>query len=183
MYKVKVVLLGSTMIGKTSIMQRWIKRGSFSRNMGPTIGVAFQTKTVELSADQKIKLDIWDIAGQERFKSITENYYRHADVAIVKVPVIAIVGNKIDLIDNKTALTGSLERFELCSHSNSSYDVDDYVIKTVDLEIVKTYAQKNGLQFFETIANAETPLLKSVNKLINLCGIDKSSHGCQESNY
>lgn len=77
----KVVLLGETMTGKTSILER-LKTGVFSETLEPTIGVQFYSH-VESIGDKKAQLDIWDTAGQERYKAMSTMYYRGAPSAIV----------------------------------------------------------------------------------------------------
>lgn len=70
----KVVLLGDGGVGKTSLARRFCE-GKFDNSRLMTIGVDFQTKIIELPAGQ-VKLSIWDLAGQARFQSIREGFYR-----------------------------------------------------------------------------------------------------------
>ncbi|KAG0418284.1 Ras-related protein Rab-35 [Dictyocoela roeselum] len=73
-YLFKIVLIGDSGVGKTSLLSRYTEN-TFLSNYISTIGVDFKIKTIEL--DQKtIKLQIWDTAGQERFRTITSGYYR-----------------------------------------------------------------------------------------------------------
>lgn len=117
---VKVVLVGSSMVGKTSIVSR-IMKNEFT-DQPPTIGVSFVTHFIYLSDQKQVRLQIWDTAGDERFKAVTPMYYKECNVAIVVYaidnhnsfdsvkewisdiianteikPLIFIVGNKIDL--------------------------------------------------------------------------------------
>ena len=67
-YHFKIILVGGTKWGKSSILKRlWFEE--FSETQKSTIGVEFATKTVEID-DKKVKLQVWDTAGQERFTSI-----------------------------------------------------------------------------------------------------------------
>ncbi|KAK0423998.1 hypothetical protein QR680_008451 [Steinernema hermaphroditum] len=70
----KVLLIGDTAVGKTSLLQRFAD-DSFSPSLNSTIGIDFKIKTV-LIGGKKVKLQIWDTAGQERFDTITTSYYR-----------------------------------------------------------------------------------------------------------
>lgn len=80
----KVVLLGDTSVGKTSIVHRFIN-GSFDAHISNTIGAAFSTKLCNSkeNSDKLIKIELWDTAGQERYRSLTPMYYRNSKVALV----------------------------------------------------------------------------------------------------
>eukprot|EP01084_Bolivina_argentea_P272811 464575_1 len=118
-YQFKLVLLGDTSVGKSSIVIRFVK-GQFSEYQESTIGAAFLTQTVPVQ-DCTVKFEIWDTAGQERYHSLAPMYYRGAAAAIVVYDitsqesfhrakswvkelqrqgspdvVIALAGNKID---------------------------------------------------------------------------------------
>ena len=73
-YKLKLIVLGDTSVGKTNIIQRYIS-DDYSSNTKSTVGVEFFNKTFHINKDI-VKLEIWDTAGQERYKSITSAYYK-----------------------------------------------------------------------------------------------------------
>eukprot|EP01113_Clastostelium_recurvatum_P025272 TRINITY_DN3040_c0_g1_i3.p1 TRINITY_DN3040_c0_g1~~TRINITY_DN3040_c0_g1_i3.p1 ORF type:complete len:146 (+),score=18.80 TRINITY_DN3040_c0_g1_i3:137-574(+) len=124
-YDAKIVLLGNSGVGKTSIALRYVQ-GSFSNDQPLTVGASFMTKRMFMP-DCTVKLQIWDTAGQERFRSMTPMYYRGASAAILVYDVtqpdsfecvqgwvrelranthnneivIAIAGNKTDLIAHR----------------------------------------------------------------------------------
>ena len=77
----KVVVVGASGVGKTTIVQRLIT-GGFREESQPTIGVEFKSYTMQ-SENETIKLQIWDTAGQERFKSVSKAYFRNALGAIL----------------------------------------------------------------------------------------------------
>ncbi|ORY98706.1 ras-like GTP-binding protein RYL2 [Syncephalastrum racemosum] len=116
----KVVILGSTGVGKTSVVVRYVQK-SFSQSSTSTIGASFMTKKLTVD-DCQVRLQIWDTAGQERFRAMAPMYYRGAHAAILVYDitseesftdmnawveelkknmdddlVIFIVGNKLDL--------------------------------------------------------------------------------------
>ena len=78
---VKSIVIGDSCVGKTSIVQR-LTMNDFKQEMGLTIGVEFNVKYFEIDG-KVIKLQIWDTAGQEIFRSITLNYFRDAVVAFL----------------------------------------------------------------------------------------------------
>lgn len=71
---VKMLIIGDTGVGKSSIMTRFCDQ-KFNPEMLATIGIDYKSKEVLLDG-QTIKIQIWDTAGQERFRSITTAYYR-----------------------------------------------------------------------------------------------------------
>ena len=76
--KCKVVLLGNSAVGKTSIINRYTKN-IFKDNMMTTPGPNFAIKDVEFPEEKKIiKFEIWDTAGQERFRSLAKSFYNNA---------------------------------------------------------------------------------------------------------
>lgn len=70
----KIVMAGDGNVGKTSLVRRFCE-GKFSESRVTTIGVDFQTKVVQLP-EITVKLSIWDMAGQERFKVVRSGFYR-----------------------------------------------------------------------------------------------------------
>ncbi len=72
----KIVLAGDGNVGKTSLIRRYCD-GMFEQSRVMTIGVDFQTKVVLLGKN-RVKLSIWDVAGQERFGSFRDSFYRGA---------------------------------------------------------------------------------------------------------
>jgi small GTP-binding protein len=79
--KLKVVLLGESSVGKSSIVLRFV-RGDFVENSLPTVGAAFLTQTLHVEG-RTLKLEIWDTAGQEKFAALAPLYYHGAHIAIL----------------------------------------------------------------------------------------------------
>ncbi|KRY85253.1 Ras-related protein Rab-43 [Trichinella pseudospiralis] len=80
-YLFKIVLIGDMGIGKTCVVQRF-KNGTFLERQGSTIGVDFTMKTLIVDG-KRVKLQVWDTGGQERFRTITQSYYRSANGIII----------------------------------------------------------------------------------------------------
>ena len=78
----KVVLLGDSSVGKSSIVLRFVK-DQFHEYQETTIGAAFLTQQVTTNDGSILKYEIWDTAGQERYKSLAPMYYRNAHLALV----------------------------------------------------------------------------------------------------
>jgi Ras-related protein Rab-43 len=80
-YLFKIVFVGDMGIGKTCVVQRF-KNGTYIEKQGTTIGVDFTMKTLIIDG-KRVKLQIWDTGGQERFRTITQSYYRSANGIIL----------------------------------------------------------------------------------------------------
>lgn len=81
-YSCKCVLVGDTGTGKSSLLQNFINPGQFNPAHDVTIGVDFASKTLTASGST-VKLQIWDTAGQEAFRSIVRTYYRGSAACIL----------------------------------------------------------------------------------------------------
>lgn len=81
-YLFKYIIIGDTGCGKSCILKRFVD-DEFCNEHDLTIGVEFGAKTILSKNGQKIKIQVWDTAGQEMFRSITRSYYRGATVAVV----------------------------------------------------------------------------------------------------
>ena len=121
----KILLLGDCAVGKSCLLLRYCEN-SFQESHLATIGLDFRLKTITLENNRKIRIQIWDTAGEDRFRAITKNYYKgaHGIILIYDVTdqqsfqhikdwvdkikeesnegvIIYLVGNKIDLIDKR----------------------------------------------------------------------------------
>ena len=124
MDSVKVVLVGESGVGKTSIVSRFTK-DSFNADEISSSSAQFISKTIKIN-EQSIKFDIWDTAGQERFRALAKIFYKDAKVIILVYDIISkesfeclkkywykessenstadiffVVGNKSDLYENE----------------------------------------------------------------------------------
>ena len=148
--EIKICLLGDVSVGKTSIASRYCKN-SFTENYMNTIGGAYQQQNVVLNNGTKIKLHIWDTSGQDRFRSMTNLYYRDAQVAIVTYHVT----NEESFEGLNYWLNELSEKVErdsmlLCLVGNKN-DVEASK-KTVPTSKGKAFAEENNMIFFETSA-------------------------------
>jgi len=74
---VKIVLLGDSGVGKTSLISSWINN-AFSSTLDSTVGVDFKSKMVLVNGNI-VKSQVWDLGGSERFRSIVTSYYKTGD--------------------------------------------------------------------------------------------------------
>ena len=149
-FEIKICLLGNLYVGKTSIASRYCKN-SFTENYMNTIGGAYQQQNVVLNNGTKIKLHIWDTSGQDRFRLMTNLYYRDAQVAILTYDVT----NEESFEGLNYWLNELSEKVErdsmlLCLVGNKN-DVEPSK-KTVPTSKGKAFAEENNMIFFETSA-------------------------------
>ena len=72
----KVLVIGDSGVGKTCLLLRFCDKTYMNSHLA-TIGVDFKTKIIEVE-EKKIKITVWDTAGQDRFKTITESFYKNS---------------------------------------------------------------------------------------------------------
>ena len=122
----KILLIGESGVGKTSIISQYVEE-TFKEDQETSAGASFSTKKLELKNGNIGTLEIWDTAGQEKFRSLTQLFYKEASAAILvyditrkdsfeqikeywfnqvkeKSPnnvIIALAANKIDLFENE----------------------------------------------------------------------------------
>lgn len=83
----RVIIVGDTGVGKSCLLLRF-SEDRFNENHDVTIGVEFGTRTLKIG-NQVIKLQIWDTAGQESYRSITRSFYRRADGVLLVYDITA----------------------------------------------------------------------------------------------
>lgn len=85
----KICVLGAQGVGKTSLVQRYVKGTFTPPTTTSTIGASFLTKRVlDVDSGTTVRLQIWDTAGQERFRSISKLYYRGASAVILVYSIV-----------------------------------------------------------------------------------------------
>ncbi|XP_064606983.1 ras-related protein Rab-7L1-like [Liolophura sinensis] len=78
----KIILIGEPSVGKTAFVHRYVN-DSFPRHYKVTVGVDYALRVVRRPGHQRIKLQLWDIAGQERFTPLTRVYYKGTHGCII----------------------------------------------------------------------------------------------------
>ena len=81
-YRFKVVMLGDTGVGKTSLLNINIDKSYLDTHL-PTIGVEYRTFIEKTKTGEKVKFQVWDTSGEENFRSITKTYYRGTIASII----------------------------------------------------------------------------------------------------
>ena len=183
-YLFKYIIIGDAAVGKSNLLLRYT-HGQFKPEYQLTIGVEFGAKNVQIN-DKVYRIQIWDTAGQENFRSITRAYYKSSACALVvydisnresfnnvstwieeckgqspKTIFMVLVGNKSDLADKRQ----------------------------VNTEEGQELAEKYGMLFYESSAktgtNVEEIFLESTNKIAqrieqNFYDLEDDSCGIKE---
>ncbi|OHT12961.1 small GTP-binding protein [Tritrichomonas foetus] len=93
---VKLVMLGSTTVGKTSIVTRLI-RENFQSDTVSTIGASYLSQTINVNGIQ-VKLQIWDTGGSERYRAMAPMYFHDADACLIVYDITS--KNSFEDVDN-----------------------------------------------------------------------------------
>lgn len=143
----KLVLLGETSVGKSSLVIRFVK-GQFHEYQESTIGAAFLTQTVVVG-DYTVKFEIWDTAGQERYHSLAPMYYRGAAAAIVVYDITSAASfNRAKTWVKELQRQGSQD--VVIALAGNKLDRENE--RAVSADEAKKYSEENGLSFIETSA-------------------------------
>ena len=186
----KVVLLGGSGVGKTSIITRFVS-STFNENHSATIGGYFINKEIFIEKyNIDIKLNIWDTAGQERYRSLTKFFYKDAKIIILTYDitrpetfvelkdywfdqlknismdniVIGIAGNKFDLIEEEKVSEEEVREYarEIGASFRFTSALNNNGIDELFKELVEKYIEKFGI---ESLINKDLSI-KLSNKMV-----------------
>lgn len=146
----KVVLIGETGVGKTSIITQFIEQ-VFQEEQTATTGGTFSTRTIKCSDGRILKFEIWDTAGEERYRSITKMFYKDANAAILVYDITR--KDSFEELQNywvsQLGEESSSDSLILAIAANKS---DLFDKEEVPEEMVREYAQQIGALFMLTSA-------------------------------
>nr|GMC77305.1 ras-related protein RABC2a-like [Ipomoea batatas] len=91
-YSFKILLIGDSGVGKSSLLLSFISHHCPLQNPSPTIGVDFKIRVLTIGG-KRLKLTIWDTGGQERFGTLISSYYRGAHGIILGKPTPSFLIN------------------------------------------------------------------------------------------
>ena len=202
MQTLKYIILGDSGCGKSSIMNRYIS-STFNENLDTTIGLEYGTKNVTID-DETFKIQIFDLAGQERFRSIVKSYYRGCHGILLVFDITnkqsfenleywyQEIQNVNDLLSNKynpsIILLGN--KYDKIDHQIDTRQIAHFIYNKNIIEYVNSSA-KSGLHINDTFLalnkNVYDNLLKyniiqkpsNTDNILHLTSIQRSRfHKC-----
>ena len=159
----KILLLGNSDVGKSSLILRFVD-GMWSETFIPTIGVDFKIKSLEIN-DKLVKMQIWDTAGEERFRTVIASYFKGSHGILL-----------IYDITNKTSFK-ELDNWLSVIENNASQNVLKILIgnksdleenREVTKEEGQAFAKANNMQFMETSAKMNTNVSEAFEALAKI---------------
>ena len=173
----KILLLGDSSVGKTCFLMRYTDN-TFQEIHMSTIGLDYKLKNVQLDDGKIVKIQIWDTAGQDRFRSITKNYYKGAHGIILIYDItnkksFENVRNWINQIKEEVS-----EKVSIILVGNKIDDEEHRVVPTVEGEKL---SKELGLMFFECSAKSGINIDSTFNELVkktvaNYTKVNKGDH-------
>ena len=146
----KITLIGDSGVGKSSIIGRFIT-GFFNEEMNSTLGLNYSQKLYEKNG-KKISLNLWDTAGQEKFRSLGKNFYKDSFIIIIVYDIC----NKASFQSIKEVWYPDIQRFgekvniiALVGNKKDKYEEEE-----VPEEEAKSYAKEIDANFFLVSANS-----------------------------
>ena len=165
----KLLLLGDSSVGKTSILLKYISN-KFDESSISTVGVDYMDKIIDYNKF-KIKLQIWDTSGEEKFRTITKNFYRNADGLLVVFDL-----TKKESYDHiKSWINEAKENNDKLKTILIGNKLDLKDERIVAIDVAKQFAEKNNLKYIETSAKDGTNINESFQAIIDLLFDGKSS--------
>ena len=159
--KLKIMVLGESMVGKTSLITRYTN-DKFGGRYLCTVGIDFQKKKIEKNG-KRVLLQIWDTAGQERFRNVTKNYFQASQGFILAYDL----NNKESFEKVQywvEEIKSNAEEKIKCILIGTKCDLDK---REVSEEEGQNLGQKYGYKFLETSAKENININETFETLVS----------------
>ena len=159
-YTVKLLIVGDTNVGKTNFIYRFIEN-KFNQNHMATTGINLKSATVELKS-KKIRVQLWDTAGQEKYRSITKNLF----LKVQGVLAVYDITNNDSFINIKSWI--KIIKEECGTHMpiillGNKNDLENQ--RSVDKDTAITFAKEEKLEYIETSSKSGENISKAISLL------------------
>ena len=161
--EIRILLLGESSVGKTSIFNRYIY-DKMDKNVSSSIGVDFETKTIKYR-NKKYKIRLFDTAGQERFQSITHSYYHMGDGFLI----VFDLTNEHSLNKIQDWIESLQENVEDCKFLiiGNKCDLEDKLISDDDINTKLKDYNKDKKLLYKTSALKNINIKEVIEKMID----------------
>ena len=158
----KLLILGDSSVGKTCILLKYVDN-KFEESNIATVGVDYMDKMIEYK-NFNIKLQIWDTSGEEKYRSITKNFYRNADGLFVVFDLTRkVTYERIkDWINEAEEYNKGIKKILI----GNKLDLENK--REVKKDSAENFAKKNNLKYIETSAKDGTNIKESFDEIIEL---------------
>jgi len=160
--KIKLMIIGETKTGKTSLISRYCKNEFSGSLYLSTMGIDFQIKNLQMNS-KKIRLQIWDTAGQERFRNIAKNYFQSSDGFVIVYDIANL--ESFQTLDYwiEEIKSNSQELAKMILVGNKCDIIEERQVKKDE---GKEYAKKKNMKFYEVSAKDGTNVNKVFDTLV-----------------
>lgn len=149
----KIILLGDSGVGKTSIIKKFINN-EFNEDIKCTIDINFLYKSIKIDKNLYTKLKIYDTAGQEKYRSLIKKYYQGTDGIILVFDLTNENSfNKLKSWINE--ISENTEKAQIILVGNKA----DLIERKVDEDKAETFAKQRDMKYIETSAKEGTNIL------------------------
>jgi Ras-related protein Rab-18 len=163
---IKILLVGDSGVGKTSVLSRFIDPEADLENVSTTIGVDFKLKYVTSKrTNETVKLTVWDTAGQERFRTLTSSYYRGAQGVVFVYDICS--RESFDSIEN--VWQKEVDMYSTIPDAIKivvGNKIDKEEERKVKKEDAIAFAKRNGCLFLECSAKTKVSVKEIFDELL-----------------
>ena len=161
--KIKIMVIGESKIGKTSLISRYCNNEFCGGAYLSTIGIDYQIKDLNIRK-KKIRVQIWDTAGQERYRNIAKNYFQSSDGFIIVYDISSTESfEKLDYWIEQIK-TNAKECIKMILFGNKCDIIEERKVPKEDGE---EYAKNNNIKFFEVSAKEGTNVTNAFETFVN----------------
>ena len=159
-YTIKILVVGDSTVGKTNFIRMFIEN-KFNQNYMTTSGIDLKTSSIEIK-NKKIRVQLWDTAGQEKYKAITKNLFLKVQAALI----VYDITNEETFNNLKTWVRSIKDecgkQIQMLIIGNKN-DLNEE--RVVDKNIAMEYAKEEKIDYLETSSKTGDNIQKAISLL------------------